>query len=130
MMLLEQVAMIDAKFREMRRERGKVFGQRNARGIADLQRRGLADTSLDPYMAAMALNGMVGRLAYHNFALGDDMEFEALVETATKLWVNALKIKAEAAPATAADPGQSCWVRRATWSATQTGLSAPSRSKY
>lgn len=95
MMLLEQVAMIDPKFREMRRQRGKVFGQRNARGIAELQQRGLADASLDPYMAAMALNGMVGRLAYHNFALGDDMEFEALVDTATRLWVNALKIEAD-----------------------------------
>ncbi|AWB90941.1 TetR/AcrR family transcriptional regulator [Aeromicrobium chenweiae] len=94
MMLLEQVAMIDPKFREMRRQRGKVFGERNARAIADLQQRGLADPNLDPYMASMALNGMVGRLAYHNFALGDDMEFEALVDTATKLWVNALKIVA------------------------------------
>lgn len=94
MMLLEQVAMIDPKFREMRRQRGKVFGERNARAIALLQKRDLADDSLDPYMAAMALNGMVGRLAYHNFALGDDMEFEALVDTATTLWVNALKIDA------------------------------------
>ncbi len=95
MMLLEQVAMVDPKFREIRRRRGKVFGERNARAIAEMQKDGLADPSLDPYMAAMALNGMVGRLAYHNFALGDDMGFEALVETATKLWLNALKVEAD-----------------------------------
>lgn len=93
MMVFEQVAMIDPRFREMRRRRGVIFGKRNARAIAQMQERGVADPELDPYLAALALNAMVGRLAYHTFALGDDIPLDALVRTATQLWANGLKLK-------------------------------------
>lgn len=46
MALLEQVANIDPNFRELRRRRGEVFTVRNARGIVDLQKRGIADPEL------------------------------------------------------------------------------------
>lgn len=93
MMVFEQVAMIDSRFREMRRLRGVKFGERNARAIADFQRRGMADPDLDPYLSALALNAMVGRLAYHTFALGDDIAMDDLVRTATQLWANGLKLR-------------------------------------
>lgn len=92
MSLLEQVANIDPRFREMRRRRGRAFAERNGRAIADLQARGLADASLDPTMAARALSGMVARLAYQSFVMGEDMSIDALVETSTKLWANALRL--------------------------------------
>ena len=92
MSLLEQVANIDARFREMRRLRGLAFAERNGRAIADLQARGLADSSLDPYMAARALSGMVGRLAYSSYVMGDEQPLDALVETSTRLWANALRL--------------------------------------
>lgn len=90
MMLQEQVATIDAGFRQQRLERGQVFVERNARGIQRLQDAGLADPDLDPLMTSHALSGMVGRLAYSAFALGADMSVDDLVSSTTRLWVNAL----------------------------------------
>lgn len=93
MSLLEQVANIDPRFREMRRLRGLAFAERNGRAIAELQARGLADPTLEPNMAARALSGMVSRLAYQSFVMGqEDMPIDALVETCTKLWANALRL--------------------------------------
>jgi hypothetical protein len=90
--LLEQVAIVDEEFREIRRARSRAFADRNARSIASLQARGLADVELDPVMASRGLSAMVSRLAYQSFVLGDDVPFEKLVESATRLWVNALRV--------------------------------------
>lgn len=97
MLLMEQVAGIDPQFREMRRRRGWIFAQRNSKRIEDLQARGLADPDLDPLLAARALSGMVSRLAYYTFALGDEVDLEALVATATRLWVNAIGLSSRQA---------------------------------
>jgi AcrR family transcriptional regulator len=90
MMLLEQVAAIDPKFRELRRLRGVAFAERNACGIKELQSRGLVDRDLDPSLASAALSGMVARMAYQSFALGENWPMDALVFTTTRLWTNAL----------------------------------------
>ncbi|WP_350270419.1 TetR/AcrR family transcriptional regulator [Brevibacterium sp. CBA3109] len=94
MLLLEQVAAIDPKFRRLRLKRGRAFAERNCRWITKLQEGGFADPDLDPDMSARALSAMVGRMAYHKYALeesgwGSD---DLLIENATKLWVNALGI--------------------------------------
>ncbi len=95
--LMEQVAHIDPEFRKFRSERANAFIRRNARGIADLQSRGIADTALDPMTASIALSGMVSRLAYSLFTLregevdGRSPEFDQIVATVTELWANALK---------------------------------------
>lgn len=96
MMILEQVAAVDPKFREVRRRRSQAFAQRNAKGIASLQRRGLVDTELDPVMTSLALSAMVSRMAYYTFCLGDEVPMDDLVGTCTRLWVNALQMKPEA----------------------------------
>ena len=96
MLILDQVAASDPKFREVRRRRSRAFADRNARAIKDLQDRGLADADLDPYMASRALSGMVSRMAYYAYALGEDFPLEELVETATRLWANALKMATKA----------------------------------
>lgn len=93
MLILEQVAVIDPKFREVRRARGRVFVQRNARSIKRLQEQGLVDPDIDPLMAASALSGMVSRLAYNVFCLGDKASMKQMVDTTTRLWINALKLK-------------------------------------
>lgn len=91
--LLEQVANIDPDFRDLRRKRSRAFVERNARAIAELQRRGLADAELDPVMASRALSSMVSRLAYGTFVMADDPEttMDELVFTATRVWANALR---------------------------------------
>lgn len=93
MRLLDQVATIDDNFRELRRRRGKLFAQRNARSIRDLQARGLADPDLDPVLAARALSSMVGRMAHSVYILGDHVDREELVATLTRLWANALRLE-------------------------------------
>lgn len=92
MRLLDEVATIDDDVREFRRRRGALFAERNARSIRDLQARGLADPDLDPDLTARALSGMVGRLANAVYVLGDHADREALVETLTRLWANALRL--------------------------------------
>lgn len=96
MMILEQVAAIDPKFREVRRQRSQAFARRNAKGIASLQDQGLVDAKLDAVMSARALSAMVSRMAYYTFCLGDEAPMEELVETCTRLWVNALQMAPEA----------------------------------
>lgn len=96
MLLLEQVATIDLEFRRLRLARGMAFAKRNARWIERLQADGFADPSLDPFMAARGLSSMVGRMAYHAFALEEPgWDTEAMVDVATKLWLNALGIPAD-----------------------------------
>lgn len=94
MRLMEEVAYIDPKFMALRRERARIFVERNAQAIADLQERGLADPELDPLMASRALSAMISRLAVSAFALGtEEIDFEEFVYTATRLWCNGLRIE-------------------------------------
>jgi AcrR family transcriptional regulator len=93
MALMEQVAQIDENFRRLRLRRARAFGERNAQAIARLQQRGLADPLLDPQLAAHALSGMVSRMAYLRYVLRfDTASADALTQTLTRLWVNALGI--------------------------------------
>ncbi|WP_324801177.1 TetR/AcrR family transcriptional regulator [Stackebrandtia sp.] len=95
--LLEQVSNVDPEFRRLRHSRGDAFIRRNARSIAGLQERGLADATLDPMLASRALSSMVSRLGFWHFVVepdeaADPARFEELVATATRLWVNALRL--------------------------------------
>ncbi|MER5941580.1 TetR/AcrR family transcriptional regulator [Streptomyces sp. NPDC001928] len=92
MALLEQVSTIDEYFRDVRKRRVQAFARRNAESVADLQRRGLVDPELDPELATAALSAMVSRTAYTAYVLGEEYDFEHLVSTLTRLWVNALRI--------------------------------------
>ncbi|OZC86064.1 TetR family transcriptional regulator [Rhodococcus sp. 06-412-2C] len=97
MALLEQVSNIDPEFRRLRRERADAFVRRNARSIEGLQNRGLADTELDPLLASRALSSMISRLAFNHFVVDAAggraaADYERLLETATRLWVNALRL--------------------------------------
>ena len=57
--LLAQVATLDARFLDLRRRRTEAFVERNARAIADLQARGLADPELDKaFLAGAEAAGM------------------------------------------------------------------------
>lgn len=92
--LLLQVAAVDPRFRELRRARAEAFVSRNARAVVGLQERGLADRGLDATMAATALSGMVSRLAQDVFIADVDLPVDELVDTATRLWTNALGLTA------------------------------------
>ncbi|GAB3580933.1 TetR/AcrR family transcriptional regulator [Calidifontibacter terrae] len=93
MLLLEQVAAVDPEFRAARHRRSKAFVVRNTKAIRELQAAGLADPSLDPALTARALSSMVSRVAFDTFCLGERATLDALVETTTTIWVNALKLR-------------------------------------
>ena len=86
----EEAAHVQERFRALRLERANSFARRNARTIEWLQQSGYADASLNPRYVAMALSGMVGRLAHDVFVLGQDVPFDDLVYTLTRLWLNAV----------------------------------------
>jgi hypothetical protein len=95
MAVLEQVATVDERFRRLRRRRTAAFVRRNAAGIRRLQERGLADRTLDPELAALAISAMVSRTAYANFVYNTrPLGVGALTATLTRLWVNALRLEA------------------------------------
>jgi AcrR family transcriptional regulator len=92
--LMEQVAQVDERFRQVRLRRTQAFNQRNARAIARLQERGLANADLDPMLAAQAMGAMVSRMAYLRYVQGfGNASAEKLVETLTALWAGGLGIK-------------------------------------
>lgn len=92
--LMEQVAALDPEFHRVRVARAKAFTDRNARAIARLQKRGLADPSLDPGLTARAVSVMVSRTAYLRYVEGIGRESaETLVQTLTQLWAGALGIR-------------------------------------
>ena len=88
--LLVQVAAVDPRFRELRKARAAAFVDRNTRAIRDLQERGLADRQVDAHVAAMALSGMVSRLASDAYLYDVEHTTPHLVATANRLWTNAL----------------------------------------
>jgi AcrR family transcriptional regulator len=95
--LMEHVSQVDEGFRRLRLKRARAFAQRNARAIARLQQRGLADPELDPQLAAQAMGAMVSRMAYLRYVQGfGSASAESLAQTLTRLWVNALGIPARA----------------------------------
>lgn len=92
MELMNQVAWIDPAFMELRQRRGALFAERNARGIAALQERGLADPSLDPLLTSTALSGMTSRMAQDCLSR-QGVDLEQVLETVNRLWVNGLGLQ-------------------------------------
>ncbi|WP_182348460.1 TetR/AcrR family transcriptional regulator [Tomitella gaofuii] len=96
--LMEQVAGISPEFRRLRHERAEAFVARNARSIANLQARGLADPEVDADLASRTLSGMISRVAFSYFVADVELDeypradFDEIVRTAGRLWVNALRI--------------------------------------
>jgi hypothetical protein len=109
MTLIEQVALIDKRFLQLRLGRAHMFAQRNAAAIARLQARGLADPTLDPFGTAHAMNAMVSRMASVVFVYGLDMSFDALAEMLLQLWTNALQIPSDSLPGTAPGSDDEMW---------------------
>lgn len=97
--MLEQVATLSEPLRELRRDGRELLVERSRRAILHWQEVGLADPDLDARYAANALGNMVDRFAYVWFVLGEEFEEEIAVATLTRLWVQALGLDREPAPA-------------------------------
>jgi AcrR family transcriptional regulator len=92
--VIEQASRYDEHVTAVRAATQKHFADRAERSIRRLQRQGVADRSLDPAIAAMALGAMVARFAELWLVQGyADYDFDQAVEQLTTLWCNALRLE-------------------------------------
>jgi AcrR family transcriptional regulator len=91
--MIEQVSRYDEPVGEMMLGRHRQYSEQVAESIRELQRRGLADKTLDPVIAAQGIGAMTGRFAELWLVQGAvDCSMDTAVEQMTKLIVNALGI--------------------------------------
>jgi AcrR family transcriptional regulator len=99
--VIEQVSRFDEELRASRHERHHVSSAQIADSIRRLQRHGLADTQLDPDIAAAGLGAMTYRFPEMWFVQGLlDCDFDTGVEQLTRLFVNALGLPEASATST------------------------------
>lgn len=96
--VIEQVSRYDPHVGAVRLARHEVYRNEIADSIRRMQRRGLADPTLDPMIVAAALGAMMSRFAEMWLAQGNfTCDFDDAVEQLTKIFVNTLGIRDEAA---------------------------------
>jgi AcrR family transcriptional regulator len=94
--VIEQVSRYDEHVDTMRLKRHQHYREQMAGSIRQLQRRGLADRSLDPDIAAAALGAMTSRFPEMWLVQGFlECNFDDAVDQLARLFVNALGLKDE-----------------------------------
>jgi AcrR family transcriptional regulator len=94
--LIEHVARFDPEVNALRLRRHQQHTERVARTIRGMQRRKVADSKLDPMIAAAALGALTERFLELWLVHGAiDVTLEAAVEQLTRLYMNALNLKHE-----------------------------------
>ncbi len=95
--VIEQVSRYDEHVNAARMATMKHFVERAERSIHQLQDEDLADSRLDPAMAADALGAMIARFAELWLVQGyREYDFDEAVDQLTMLWANALGMAPEA----------------------------------
>jgi AcrR family transcriptional regulator len=91
--IIEQVSRYDEPVGAMMLGRHRQYSRQVADSIRELQRRGLADKSLNPEVAAAGIGALTGRFAELWLVQGAiDCTMDTAVDQVTKLIVNALGI--------------------------------------
>jgi AcrR family transcriptional regulator len=89
--VIEEVSRYDTVVNDARMNRQKHFAERAEQAIHRLQDKGVADPTIDPAIAAVALGSMVGRFSELWIVEGwADYDLDVAAEQLTKLWANAL----------------------------------------
>ena len=92
--VIEQVARYDDHVAAVRSARNKRHREQIETSIRGMQRRGMADATLDPKIAAAALGSMVERFAEMLLAQGQlNCKLDDAADTLARLFVNALQMK-------------------------------------
>src|SRR5437764_14219662 len=92
--VIEQVAGYDDHVAAVRSIRNKRHREQIEASIRGMQRRGMADATLDPKIAAAALGSMVERFAEMSLAQGQlSCKLDDAADTLARLFVNALPMK-------------------------------------
>ncbi len=97
MRVIEQVSRYDDHVKAARLEWHRLYSEGVEEAIRQLQRHGLADSDLDPVIAAAVLGSMTSRFPEMWFVEGAlDCSFERGVEQLTRVFVNALGLSDDA----------------------------------
>jgi len=92
--VIEQVSRYDDHVAAVRSARGERHREQIEKSIRGMQRRGIADPTLDPKIAAAALGSMVERFAEMALAQGQlNCKLDDAADTLATLFVNALQMK-------------------------------------
>lgn len=90
---LEELALRDPKFRELKFRIRAPYVQRIEDGTRRLQDRGLADQDLDARTVATMLTGMIEHFTLQWFVYGIEADEDLAVATLTRLWVQAIRLQ-------------------------------------
>ena len=90
--LIDQVATADPVIHESRIKARRAHVNRIGQIIRSLQRRGVADRSLDPHSAAGALVSMLAGFAHWASLDPEEYDPEQAAETVTLIWTRALQL--------------------------------------
>ena len=101
--VIEEMAIRDPYFRELKLQIREPFLRRNEAGIRHLQEHGRTDRDLDPVLAASILGGMVEHFTLLWFVHGVDYNEDVAVSTLTKLWAQAIGVDDTTAPPASAE---------------------------
>ena len=92
--VIEQVARYDDHVAAVRSARNRLHREQMERSIRGMQKRGIADSTLDPKITAAALGSMVERFAEMALAQGQlSCKLDDAADTLATLFVNALQMK-------------------------------------
>jgi AcrR family transcriptional regulator len=93
----EELAGVNERFGDLRREQRMAYIGRTERGIRRWQAEGIVDPSVDAECLAHCLGGMVERVAYMTYAHGEGFpDAERTLATLRHIWSTALGITAPA----------------------------------
>ena len=97
-MVIEQVAITDPSFRSIRLIIRDSFARRIAKGIRRQQARGIADSTVDPAEAGLAIIAMLTNYAHTELGWRERRPSEEMVDLLTRFWVRGIGLD-ETAPA-------------------------------
>lgn len=90
MHVIEQVSPRDPFYADLLLQIRALFVERIVTGTKRLQDEGLAETGIDVETTASILGGMVEQIARVWFLLGEEYDYDVVLETVTRLWARGI----------------------------------------
>lgn len=98
MHVIEQVSPRDPFYADLLLQIRALFVERIVAGTKRLQDEGLAESGIDVETTASILGGMVEQIARVWFLLGEEYNYDVVLETVTRLWARGIGLTYPAAP--------------------------------
>ncbi|MGB3040063.1 MAG: TetR family transcriptional regulator C-terminal domain-containing protein, partial [Candidatus Nanopelagicales bacterium] len=96
--VIEQASTADPQYRRLLSNFRQRYVERAVAGIRRLQADGVADPTLDPYLAGSALCAMVEGFGRQWIARSEEHDRQVVADTLTRLWAQALGLNDQQVP--------------------------------